>query len=100
MILKTTCRGGLPCFVEMGYERADPNVGYFHGYWFVENIQIRPGEDADWIVPTEEDEKRFCQEAEERAQDDYADAEAQKNDYQYERWRDRRIEAEEQASEV
>ena len=66
MILETTCRGGLPCFVEMHYSPSDRDVGYFYGYWEVENIQIRPGEYADWIEPTKADVERFCEEAEQQ----------------------------------
>ena len=74
MILETTCCGGLPVFVEMAYEPPDPSVGYFNGYWEVENIQIRLGEYADWVKPTKADYARFEAEAEQQAIDESIDS--------------------------
>ena len=81
MILETTCRGGLPCLVEMAYEPPDPSVGYFYGYWEFQNIQTRHGKYADWIKPTKADFARFEVEAEEQAQLDGEAVQAAKEDY-------------------
>ncbi len=69
MLLETTVLGGLPCIAEMAYQPPDPSVGYFEGYWTLENVQIRPGEYADWIERqlTEADIERLGEEAEQKA---------------------------------
>ena len=68
MIISTTCRGGLPCQVEIYYSSGDPYTGIPSGWEVIDVLDSR-GRRANWIEPTDEDWKRFEKEAEEQASD-------------------------------